>query len=293
MDRLAKKCVIASGLFHGTLLVLLLVGPAFLASNEPPQSKDIIDFIPSQIIEANMTGGGNPNVATPPSPRPAPPVPQPQPQPEPVRQPEPEPVRQPKPQPQPEAEPRAKPPEVRDPDAIEPAPKPRKPQVSLKPVVRKPGAETDARAKAEAAREKAQAAAAAREARKKFSGALSSIRNNTGGKVEIGDVAGPGGGGPSYASFESVLRSIYFNNWREPSDATVEDAVVKATVTIASDGTVISARVTRGSGDAAVDRSVQRLLEDVTFIAPFPAGAKEKQRTYPLSFSLKAKRGNA
>jgi colicin import membrane protein len=164
--------------------------------------------------------------------------------------------------------------------------------VDLTRRVTNPNAKDSAKAKADAAaKERAQANAAAQQARNTVNGAISSIRNNTGGKVDIGDVAGPGGGGPSYASFETVLRSIYFNNWREPSDVTLEDAVVKATVTIASDGSVISARITRGSGDSAVDRSVQRLLEDVTFIAPFPAGAKEKQRTYPLSFSLKAKRG--
>ena len=66
--------------------------------------------------------------------------------------------------------------------------------------------------------------------------------------------------------------------------------ITKATVTIASDGTVLSARILKPSGDASVDRSVQRTLDRVTFIAPFPEGAKDKQRTYTINFNLKAKR---
>jgi len=289
MNRLAKKCIIASSLLHGTLVLVLLVGPAFLTSNPPLSSKDIIDFIPAQIIDANMTGGGNPNVAPAPlQPRPEPPAPVPP-------TPRPEPRAEVRPEPKPEPKEEVKPEDRNDkpdPDALEATPKNRKPKVDLTRKVTNPAAKANAKAKAEAAAaERAQAAAEAKRRQDTLKGSLSSLRNNTGGKVDIGDVAGPGGGGPSYASFETVLKSIYFNNWREPSDATLEDAVVKATVTIASDGTVLSARVTKTSGDPAVDRSVQRLLEDVTFIAPFPAGAKEKQRTYPLSFSLKAKRG--
>jgi hypothetical protein len=39
-----------------------------------------------------------------------------------------------------------------------------------------------------------------------------------------------------------------------------------------------------------VDASVQRTLDRVKFIAPFPEGATEKERTYIINFNLKAKR---
>jgi TonB family protein len=61
-------------------------------------------------------------------------------------------------------------------------------------------------------------------------------------------------------------------------------------VTIASDGTVITARIVTPSGDAGVDNSIQRALDRVTFIAPFPEGAKEKERIFIIKFNLKAKR---
>jgi TonB family protein len=60
-------------------------------------------------------------------------------------------------------------------------------------------------------------------------------------------------------------------------------------VTIASDGTVISARIIDSSGDAALDASVQKTLERVTFIAPFPEGTTDKQRTYTISFNPQIK----
>jgi TonB family protein len=76
-----------------------------------------------------------------------------------------------------------------------------------------------------------------------------------------------------------------------PPDNTASDnANAKVTVTIASDGTVISAQVISSSGDDSVDSSVQRTLDRVTFIAPFPEGTTDKQRTYTINFNLKAKR---
>jgi TonB family protein len=53
---------------------------------------------------------------------------------------------------------------------------------------------------------------------------------------------------------------------------------------------VVIANITRPSGDAAVDRSVQATLHRVTFIRPFPEGSTDKQRTYNINFNLKAKR---
>ena len=62
------------------------------------------------------------------------------------------------------------------------------------------------------------------------------------------------------------------------------------TVTIRNDGKVIAARIIRRSGETQVDGSVQRTLDRVSFIAPFPEGAKEKDRIYTINFNLKAKR---
>ena len=100
----------------------------------------------------------------------------------------------------------------------------------------------------------------------------------------------PGESTVAYANYASVVKSIYDQAWTLPDSIANDDENVKVIVTIASDGTVISARIIERAGDAPVDASVQRTLDRVTFIAPFPDGATEKQRSYTINFNPKAKR---
>ena len=94
------------------------------------------------------------------------------------------------------------------------------------------------------------------------------------------------------ANYAQVVKSVYEQAWTPPADTASDDANVKVRVTIASDGTVISAQVLAPSGDTSVDASVQNTLDRVQFIAPFPAGSTDKERTYIINFNLKAKRLN-
>jgi TonB family protein len=100
----------------------------------------------------------------------------------------------------------------------------------------------------------------------------------------------PGDSTVAYANYASVVKSIYDQAWTLPDSIANDDENVKVTVTIASDGTVISARIIERAGDAPVDASVQRTLDRVTFIAPFPGGVTEKERSYTINFNPKAKR---
>jgi TonB family protein len=106
------------------------------------------------------------------------------------------------------------------------------------------------------------------------------------------EIVMPGEGfGEAYASYASAVRSVYERNWIPPEDTTDDNAITKVTVTIGNTGKVLSASIIRPSGETVVDRSVQRTLDRVTFIRPFPDGSKDKQRTYTINFNLKAKRG--
>ena len=282
MDRLAKKCVITSGIMHGTLVLLLIVGPAFLSSDSQPDTSQVLTFEADTALSsgAAVRGFGTPTPAEPKPPAPVPPTPTP-PKPEPVVK-TPEPHSDPKP-----VDPTPKP----NPDSTEPSDKPRKPQISLIPIVRKPS--TTPKPNTTAADEKAKAKAEADKAARTVQTALNNISRNASTGVDVTTPGVPTGSGPSVAAFNDILKSIYFNNWHEPSDVTSEDGVVKVTVTVARDGSVIASRISKSSGDAAVDRSVQRTLENVTFIKPFPEDWKESQRQFQLSFSLKAKRSAA
>src|SRR5213594_879221 len=125
MDRLQKKCFIVSAGFHLLLATILVIGPAFFSPKSKPDDLHILDVIPSKLIDAEFRSG-NPN-AKPPPPAAAAPA---QPQvakaapPEKVR--EPDPPKPIKPLPKPD-------------ESFEPAKehKPKLPDVSLKPVVRK------------------------------------------------------------------------------------------------------------------------------------------------------------
>jgi TonB family protein len=286
MNRLRQKCVIASAGFHLLLLVILLVGPAFLAPKTKVDNSPILDIVPSKLIDAAFSGGGNPH-GTPPPPAPLePPRPAatpPAPRPEPTR------AREPEPAPRPvERNDR------RDPSALEPVhPKKRHlPNVSTKAIVRREDTHrTSESSAAAAAAEREQRRIAERNERiaRAIGASAVALRDDIAPGTTL-EALGPGGGGAVYASYDQVVRSIYWQSWIAPQDAASDHAIVYATVTIASDGTVLSARITKPSGDASVDRSIQDTLERVTYIRPFPEGAKDKQRTYTLKFDLKAKR---
>jgi TonB family protein len=190
-----------------------------------------------------------------------------------------------------------KPPEETKPAEIpepkpKPKPQPHKIEVDLKPIVRKNTPVVDnAAAEAEkAAKEAAKAAKQARDARiKAIREAANSIRENTAAVTTT--VFGPTGDSTTaVANYANVVKSVYTQAWTPPTDTASDDANVKVSVTIANDGRVISAHIVDRSGDGSVDKSVQRTLDRVTQLKPFPDGATDKERTYIINFNLKAKR---
>jgi TonB family protein len=254
MNRLQKKCVIATAGVHLLLIVILFVGPAFFYSKPKADDLQVLDVIPANLIDAPFNSGvAN---ATPPPPAPVAPPPPPPPVLEKIEQPKPvkETVKAPAP--------------VEKLDANEL----RKIQISTQLV---------ARAEAETS---PNAAARARAIRS----ALRNLKKNFTPDTVV-DMPG-NSGGAAYASYRDAIATIYYEAWTPPGNADNDEANTKASVTIANDGTVISARIVTPSGDTHVDASIQRTLERVTFIAPFPKDAVEKERTYIINFNLKAKR---
>ncbi|MEI7533255.1 MAG: TonB family protein [Verrucomicrobiae bacterium] len=290
MNRLQKKCLIATAGFHLLLVLVILFGAAFFTSHEKPDETTLLTVIPANLIDAAFNSGvkaAQPPAPTPPQPVQTPPQP-PQPKPEPVKQPDLEPVK-----PAPTLVEKVKDffkaePQKLSPDELEPVEKPAKPapkkrEISLKPVIRKTPIVADT-----TAADEARDAKRARDARlKAITSAARSIKENASSATTV---EMPGTGSVSYANYASVVKSVYEQAWTPPDDSSSDDANIKVSVTIGSDGTVITSRVLDGSGDARVDASVQRTLNRVNFVAPFPDGAKEKQRTFIINFNLKAKR---
>ena len=263
MNRLQKKCFIASAGFHLLLVVILFIGPAFLSSKSNSDDLPVIDYIPAKLIDAAFSNVGTPN-AKPPHPAAAAPVARSNPQPPTPKPPEPDPPKQ------------VNKPSTIDPESLEASHEPKKPRIQINTT---PAVDTRER----------QLADARRRASELLGKAARSLSEDLSSSTSI-EMPNGNSHGEAYASYAQVVKSIYEHAWLVPDDTASDDAITKATVTISNDGTVVSARIVGPSGDSVVDKSVQRTLDRVTFIAPFPDGAKEKQRTYTINFNLKAKR---
>ena len=286
MTRLQKKCLIAAAGTH-LLVVVVVLCSGFITSQPKPDDTQVLDVIPANLIDAAFNQGVKKAPTPPPIPvlkpvDPTPPIvdpPKPTPPPEPVKNVEP-----------------VKPPEdvkpVKDPEIPIPPPKPpkkREVKVDLKPVIR-----DNQQAQKEAAEAAEKAAREEKKLRdqklKAFQKAARSIKENS-SKATVVD-ASPGTSSVSYATYASVVKSRYDGAWTPPDDMASDDVTTKVSVTISRDGTVVSSRIIGRSGEARVDASVQRALDRVDFIAPFPEGAKEKERTFIINFNPQARRLN-
>lgn len=266
MNRTQKKCLLASAAMHLLLIALLVFGPAFRTSERVEESRPLIDFVPLKTVDEALAGGGNPQA---PPAQPAPPPPAPATQPPASRtQPAPAPPEPPKP--------------ARDPESFEIKPAARKsPDLKLTPVVRKP--ETSPVSPTPAQDSRTELARAARAAAQRLQQSLSS------GTTTV-ELRGPGGGGVPYANFLDAVKKVYSDAWIVPDGVTDEEATATASVTIARDGSVVSARLIRSSGNPLVDASVEAVLRRVTYVVPLPDTAREDQRTVTIRFNVKSKR---
>ena len=292
MNRLQKKCLIATAGLHLLLVVILIVGPGFFRQTPKPDNTQILEFIPAIAVDTAANSGTKNAQPPPPTPAPAQPMVEP---PKPVVIPTP-----PQPQPTPPAPaPAPTPPDtslmdkVKDffkPEPAAPVPTPddspkpaehKKHTVNVdlttvqrttveKPEKPHPHHKTDDSQQREAQQ---QATAVAR--------ALRAISENSSKATEV-DM--PGNSSASYANFGAIVVSVYHHAWRSPDNMSVATAVVRFTVTITRDGTVASAHIVNSSGDANVDDAVQRMLDRVSYIHPFPEDTKDKERTYTIDF---------
>jgi TonB family protein len=319
MNRTQKKCLIASLATHGFLLLMLIVGPAFVTSKPPPSNDlPLLDVIPATLVDEMISSGGTPAPVTPAAStvKPAAPVAAPAAQPEPV---------QPAP-PKPEVK-TAKPPATQPEEEQAPEPEPVKKQVNKTPdpddipvnppkTTKKPimvdikkavtrkvggksrGADEKAREEAEEKAAKAEArayATAQANRRAALTGAISDIRGGLSGTVKIegiGDGVGGGmGGGAAAANYAQAIRSIYDKAWYDPPKEVTDNSLnVEVKINIARSGRIVSARVSGPSGNSTLDRSVRRALDRVQSVPAFPAGATDLDRTYTIIFNLKSKR---
>jgi TonB family protein len=288
MSRLQKKCFLGATSLHGLLLLALLIGPGFI---KQPKVDDMpmIEILPMMATDEKHSGGGTPPLAAATPPQPVVQQQQSQPTSPPQRA---EPVQRPEPTP-PKAEPvKTEPPKVvrKDAEPVEKKTTNVKPahQIKVSSTVVKLADNktrtTRPTTSTTPANNSAQLQQTISRAQKNLSAGLSSST-----RVEMPE--GEGGGGVSYANYGQIVRRVYTDGWMVPDDMTDDEATVKVSVTVASSGKVLSARITQPSGSAAANRSIQATLDRITDIGyPFPQGAKESQRTFIMTFNLKSKK---
>ena len=96
-----------------------------------------------------------------------------------------------------------------------------------------------------------------------------------------------GANAAAFTSYAQYVVSVYRRTWEPLIPKTLaRSRVAVVSVTVDRTGKVLSARIVRKTGDAALDRSVQSALDRVRSIGkPFPSGSNDSKRTFTLDFT--------
>lgn len=274
MNRLQKKCFIASAGFHLLLLLLILfVGPAFFSGNKPQNTEVLTFFDLSKVTDGQTAGTGNPNPVPPPQSREIVQPPRPQPPQQIVKPQDPAPV----------------PPEIKsnekNPFAEKQDKSKHKIEVSTTPVAR-------SQTKPNPNSTRNDADAKAREQATKIAGALRNAANSLKSNLSKGTAFElPGNGGEGAVNWAQAVVSIYYDAWIPPDELPSDEGLsAKVSVTISTDGDVLSTEIVKRSGNSVLDTSVQHALNRVKSTVPFPSGSKDKVRTIKINFNPIVKR---
>ena len=118
----------------------------------------------------------------------------------------------------------------------------------------------------------------------KLTGTVQNLRSQLSAAIKV-NVSG--GNAAAFTSYAQYVVSVYRRTWQPliPKNLT-RSRVAVVEVTIDRTGRVLSSRITRKTGDVALDRSVQSALDRVKTIGKsFPAGSKDSKRTFSLDFT--------
>ena len=156
-----------------------------------------------------------------------------------------------------------------------------KPQikVNLKPTIRRPDS-SKVKAQQEAA-ERARKAKAKRQ--ETLNNSINRLSSNLSGSTAVNAPLGR----LAAANYESLIRKKYMDATFHPG-AINRDPVVKVRLVIARSGNVLSAQIINNSGVTSWDRAVQKSLDRVKHIAPFPKSISGSKKTFTLNFNSRS-----
>jgi TonB family protein len=282
LSRLQKKCFLVSAGMHVLLPVILVLGSALSPRNKSEETQ-VLEFIPVMTTDDKVSGGGEPSARAAQAQlnRPVTPTPKP-------AEPPPPKVVERADDPDPPKDTGEAPAEAADSRKEN---KRKLPNVPTTPVARRTGNKPKTTINKTTPEDDS-----AREAQRTrllaanmLGSAANSLRESaTATEVKL---VGPGGGGIPYANFLDTVRTVYTREWMLPEDIDDDQATTFASVTIDRKGNVVKKSISRKSGNPAVDSSVQRTLDRVTYVAPLPPNSGDEERTVTIGFNVKAKRG--
>ena len=274
MSRLLKKCFFLSVGLHVLLVAVLILGAAFLVT-QPEKLPPVLSMIDPNVLDDLLSPStppqSKPNINQPSATR-HPEVTPPRPPVKPVIQP-------PKPRPNP-PKPRPNPPKPRptNPNPTKPKPKntAKKPS-DIKVNIGHPKNHTN-KTRPNPPRPVKPAINA-----KDVNSALKGL-NNLSAKIKV-QVSGSNRA--AFATYAQHVVAVYRRAWQPLIPKNLARArIAEVSVTISRDGRVITARIIRRTGDAALDKSVQRALDKVRSVGKsFPSGSRDAKRTFILDFT--------
>ena len=277
MTRLLKKCFFLSVGLHVLLVAVLILGAAFLVT-QPEKVPAVLSMIAPSELE---------NLLNPPAPSQTKPNIN---QPSAVRHTQVTPPRPPmKPIVQPPRVTPPKPPRV-TPPKVKPTPRPKKPT----PKKTKPEntAKTPSQIRVNIGNPKNHTDKTRPTPSRPLNPAVNSKDvnialkglNNLSAKIKV-QVSGSNRA--AFATYAQHVVAVYRRAWQPliPKNL-ARTRIAEVSVTIDRSGRVIRARITRRTGDAALDKSVQRALDKVRSVGKsFPSGSRDAQRTFILDFT--------
>jgi protein TonB len=277
MTRLLKKCFFLSVGLHVLLVAVLILGAAFLVT-QPEKVPAVLSMIAPSELE---------NLLNPPAPSQTKPNIN---QPSAVRHTQVTPPRPPmKPIVQPPRVTPPKPPRV-TPPKVKPTPRPKKPT----PKKTKPEntAKTPSQIRVNIGNPKNHTNKTRSTPSRPLNPAVNSKDvnialkglNNLSAKIKV-QVSGSNRA--AFATYAQHVVAVYRRAWQPliPKNL-ARTRIAEVSVTIDRTGRVIRARITRRTGDAALDKSVQRALDKVRSVGKsFPSGSRDPQRTFILDFT--------
>lgn len=271
MTRLLKKCFFLSVGLHVLLVAVLILGAAFLVT-QPEKVPAVLSMIaPSELenlLNPPAPSQTKPNINQPSAVRhtqvtpPRPPV-------KPIVQPPR--VTPPKPKPTPRP---------KNPTPTKPKPKPKstaKTPSQIRVNIGNPKNHTN-KTRPTPSRPVNPAVSS-----KEVSNALKGL-NNLSAKI---NVQVSGSNRAAFATYAQHVVAVYRRAWQPliPKNL-ARTRIAEVSVTIDRSGRVIRASITRRTGDAALDKSVQRALDKVRSVGKsFPSGSRDAQRTFILDFT--------